>query len=223
MPYHYNNYPSVYQSYRRNDYGQQNPDRAFSARSTTIHNGTRATNARQLSGTRDITSTRTISTRGQSSSSSTVIFQTFVVQGLLEYDVAVYLIIGAAIGSVTPNLLASLTANRNGKRSAILNLLFNLVRAAIMILLINITPLLSWIQNTTSDPGRLVANTHTIFAIIAVVCIFPIPDYSISLTWRRFFCKARLLPRNSCRNPHWSAPCRIDSKTCFDSSSAQYT
>ena len=68
--YHYNNYPSVYQSYRRNDYGQQNPDRAFSARSTTIHNGTRATNARQLSGTRDITSTRTISTRGQSSSSS---------------------------------------------------------------------------------------------------------------------------------------------------------
>ncbi len=69
--YHYNNYPSVYQSYRRNDYGQQNPDRAFSARSTTIHNGTRATNARQLSGTRDITSTRTISTRGQSSSSST--------------------------------------------------------------------------------------------------------------------------------------------------------
>ena len=119
----------------------------------------------------------------QSSSSSTVIFQTFVVQGLLEYDVAVYLIIGAAIGSVTPNLLASLTANRNGKRSAILNLLFNLVRAAIMILLINITPLLSWIQNTTSDPGRLVANTHTIFAIIAVVCIFPITDYIIRLTY----------------------------------------
>ncbi|MBQ7697683.1 MAG: hypothetical protein IJT35_03775 [Paludibacteraceae bacterium] len=68
--YHYNNYPSVYQSYRRNDYGQQYPDRAFSARSTTIYNGTRATNARQLSGTRDITSTRTISSRGQSSSST---------------------------------------------------------------------------------------------------------------------------------------------------------
>jgi len=119
----------------------------------------------------------------QSSSSSTVIFQAFVVQGLLDYDVAVYLVIGAAIGSVTPNLLASLTANRNGKRSAILNLLFNLVRAIIIVVLINVTPLLSWIQSTTSDPGRLVANTHTIFALIAVVCIFPITDYIIKLTY----------------------------------------
>lgn len=55
----------------------------------------------------------------QSSSSSTVIFQAFAVQGLLNYNVAVYLVIGAAIGSVTPNILASLTANRNGKRAAI--------------------------------------------------------------------------------------------------------
>ncbi len=57
----------------------------------------------------------------QSSSSSVVIFQTFTVQGLIGYSMAVYLVIGAAIGSVTPNLLASLTTNRNGKRSAVLN------------------------------------------------------------------------------------------------------
>ncbi|MBQ8975562.1 MAG: Na/Pi cotransporter family protein, partial [Oscillospiraceae bacterium] len=38
----------------------------------------------------------------QSSSSSTVIFQTFAVQGLISYDAAVYLIIGAAIGAVMP-------------------------------------------------------------------------------------------------------------------------
>ena len=62
----------------------------------------------------------------QSSSSSTVIFQAFAVQGILEYHTAVYLIIGAAIGSVTPNILAGFTTNRNGKRTAILNLIFNL-------------------------------------------------------------------------------------------------
>ncbi len=45
----------------------------------------------------------------QSSSSSVVIFQTFAIQGLISYDMTVYLVIGAAIGSVTPNLLASLT------------------------------------------------------------------------------------------------------------------
>lgn len=107
----------------------------------------------------------------QSSSSSTVIFQAFVVQGILSYDVAVYLVIGAAIGSVTPNLLAGLTANRNGKRSAILNLIINLIRAGILIVLINVFPqILTFIQNLSpNDPGRQIANTHTIFAIIAIV------------------------------------------------------
>ncbi|MBO6128221.1 MAG: Na/Pi cotransporter family protein [Pseudobutyrivibrio sp.] len=119
----------------------------------------------------------------QSSSSSTVIFQAFVVQGLLDYDVAVYLIIGAAIGSVTPNLLAALTANRNGKRSAILNLLFNLIRAFVIIVIINVTPLLTWIQSTSADPGRQIANTHTIFAILAVIILLPFTDYIIKLTY----------------------------------------
>ncbi|MBE5911858.1 Na/Pi cotransporter family protein [Pseudobutyrivibrio sp.] len=119
----------------------------------------------------------------QSSSSSTVIFQAFVVQGILDYDIAVYLVIGAAIGSVTPNLLAALTANRNGKRSAILNLLFNITRAILIVIIINVTPLLDWIQSTSTDPGRQIANTHTIFAIIAVCLIFPITDYIIKLTY----------------------------------------
>ena len=124
----------------------------------------------------------------QSSSSATVIFQAFVVQGILDYDVAVYLVIGAAIGSVTPNLLASLTANRNGKRSAILNLLFNIIRALVIVIIINITeafnhPLLAWIQSTSADPGRQIANTHTIFAILAVCIIFPFTDYIIKLTY----------------------------------------
>ena len=48
----------------------------------------------------------------QSSSSSVVIFQAFAVEGLLTYQQCVYLVIGAAIGSVAPNLLASLTAGR---------------------------------------------------------------------------------------------------------------
>ena len=104
----------------------------------------------------------------QSSSSSTVIFQAFAIQGLLSYNVAVYLVIGAAIGSVTPNLLASLTANRNGKRAAILNLLFNVFRAGILIALINIFPIiLTGIQSLSpNDIGRQLAHTHTIFAVL---------------------------------------------------------
>lgn len=118
----------------------------------------------------------------QSSSSSTVIFQAFAIQGLLSYNVAVYLVIGAAIGSVTPNLLASLAANRNGKRAAILNLLFNIFRAGVLVALINIFPIiLTGIQSLSpSDVGRQVANTHTIFAIIAVLVELP---FTNKLIW----------------------------------------
>lgn len=122
----------------------------------------------------------------QSSSSSIVIFQTFAVQGLLTYDVTVYLVIGAAIGSVTPNLLASLTANRNGKRTAILNLLFNLIRAGILLILINVFPvLLDFIQNLSpGNIGRQIANTHTIFAIVAVVIEFAFTKQIINLAYK---------------------------------------
>lgn len=120
----------------------------------------------------------------QSSSSSVVIFQTFAVQGLLSYKMTVYLVIGAAIGSVTPNLLASLTTNRNGKRTAVLNLLFNVIRACLMVLLIRLIPgFLTFIQNLTPDSiGRQVANTHTIFAILAVLCELPFAGMIVALS-----------------------------------------
>lgn len=122
----------------------------------------------------------------QSSSSSVVIFQTFAIQGLIGYQMAVYLVIGAAIGSVTPNILASLTTNRNGKRTAVLNLLFNLIRAALMILLINVFPgFLQLIQNLTPGIiGRQVANTHTIFAILAVLIELPFAGFIVKLSER---------------------------------------
>lgn len=119
----------------------------------------------------------------QSSSSSIVIFQAFCMQGILSYEIAVYLVIGAAIGSVTPNILASLTANRNGKRTAIINLLFNVIRAFIIIVVINIFPgVLGLIQNLSpNDIGRQIANTHTIFAIFAVLVELPFTNHIIAL------------------------------------------
>jgi phosphate:Na+ symporter len=122
----------------------------------------------------------------QSSSSSIVIFQAFAMQGILEYNIAIYLIMGAAVGSVTPNLLASLTANRKGKRTAILNLLFNVFRVIILIILINLFPqILHGIQRLSpNDIGRQIANTHTIFAIIAVLIELPFANKIVALAER---------------------------------------
>ena len=122
----------------------------------------------------------------QSSSSSTVIFQTFAMQGLLSYHTAVYLVIGAAIGSVAPNLIASLTTNRNGKRSALLNLIFNLIRACVLLTLIQVFPgILRLIQSLSpGSVGRQVANTHTIFATLAVLIELPFAEKIIRIAER---------------------------------------
>ncbi len=121
----------------------------------------------------------------QSSSSSVVIFQAFAVEGLLTYEQCVYLVIGAAIGAVTPNLLASLTTGRNGKRTALLNLYFNIIRAVILLLVITIFPrVLTWIKALSpNDIARQVANTHSIFAIIAVILMLPFSEGIIKLTY----------------------------------------
>lgn len=122
----------------------------------------------------------------QSSSSSTVIFQAFTVQGLLDYNVALYLCIGAAIGSVTPNLLASLTTNRDGKRTAFLNLIFNLIRTAILMLLLAAFPAIPDLIRglTPNDIGRAVANAHTFFAITAVIIELPFAGLIVRLAQR---------------------------------------
>lgn len=120
----------------------------------------------------------------QSSSSATVIFQAFAMEGIISYYSAAYLCIGAAVGSVTPNILASLTANRNGKRTAYLNLLFNLLRAALLMTLLALFPgILEWIKSLSPhDVGRQIANTHTIFAVVSVVVMLPFTDYIVKLT-----------------------------------------
>ena len=120
----------------------------------------------------------------QSSSSATVIFQAFAVEGIIQYHTAAYLCIGAAIGSVTPNLLASLTANRNGKRTALLNLTFNILRALELMILLAIFPgIFDWIQSLSPDNvGRQIANTHTIFAVFSVITLLPFTDCIVKLT-----------------------------------------
>jgi len=120
----------------------------------------------------------------QSSSSATVIFQTFAVEGIIQYHTAAYLCIGAAIGSVTPNLLASLTTNRNGKRTALLNLIFNILRAGLLMVLLTLFPqIFDWIRSLSPDNiGRQIANTHTIFSIVSVIAILPFSRYIVKLT-----------------------------------------
>lgn len=111
----------------------------------------------------------------QSSSSSTVIIQAFAVEGLIDFPAAVYLLLGAAIGAVAPNFLSALTTNRDGKRTAMINLVFNLFRTVLVLAVIKLIPAtLSGIQALSpGDVARQVANAHTLFALVSALVALP--------------------------------------------------
>ncbi len=119
----------------------------------------------------------------QSSSSSTVIIQAFAAEGIISFPCAIYLLVGAAIGAVAPNFLAAMTTNRNGLRTAFINLIFNTFRMILVLLLIGLVPksIDLIVSLSPGDVARQVANAHTFFALISVAVCFPFAALLVKL------------------------------------------
>lgn len=111
----------------------------------------------------------------QSSSVSVGIAQTFAARGLLSLDVAVFLVMGMAIGACVPSVMAAFTSNRDGKRAAFLGVVFNVIRVIFCALLVTFVPqVVTFIQKLSpGDVSRQIANLHMMFAILAVIIELP--------------------------------------------------
>lgn len=120
----------------------------------------------------------------QSSSVSVGIVQTFAARGLMTLDISIYLIIGMAIGACVPSVIAAFTSNRDGKRAALLGVIFNVIRAVICGLLVTFVPQIITFVKTISpdDTARQIANMHMMFALIAVIVELPLMKYIIKLS-----------------------------------------
>ncbi|MEG0978690.1 MAG: Na/Pi cotransporter family protein [Oscillospiraceae bacterium] len=119
----------------------------------------------------------------QSSSASVGILQAFAMQGLIGIEGSVYVILGINIGTCVTTILSCLKTNRNAKRAAVIHLLFNVIGMAILIPIIYFIPIIPTI--TALSPGnvvRQIANTHTIFNIIASFALFPFANWLVKLS-----------------------------------------
>jgi len=114
----------------------------------------------------------------QSSSASVGILQSLTVTGAISYGAAVPIVMGQNIGTCVTAVLSAISANKNGKRAAVIHLLFNVIGALVVLPLYY---LVTWIIELTSGFvfGELiidmwgVAAIHTIYKIILVVLIAP--------------------------------------------------
>ncbi len=123
----------------------------------------------------------------QSSSVTVSIVLLMAAQGLLPLHVCFYTILGCNIGSCVTALIASLSGKKNAKRAALIHFLFNVFGTVVIgiILAFASGPIETFITNMSGgDPGRSVANAHTIFKVFQVIIMLPFSKYLVKVTYK---------------------------------------
>lgn len=122
----------------------------------------------------------------QSSSVTVSIVLLMANQGLLGLPICLFIILGCNIGSCGSALIASLAGKKDAKRAAMIHFLFNIIGTAVIyiILMIGLQPIVQLLESLSHDnPGRFVANAHTIMKIFQVIILFPFSKYIVKLTY----------------------------------------
>ncbi len=110
----------------------------------------------------------------QSSSASVGILQSLTVTGAITYGAAIPIIMGQNIGTCVTALLSAISANKNGKRTAMVHLYFNIIGVVVYLSLFYILDAIfnfAAVDNIINMWG--VAAVHTIFKILSVALIAP--------------------------------------------------
>lgn len=122
----------------------------------------------------------------QSSSVTVSIMLLMANQGLLELPICMYTILGCNIGACTSALLTSTTGNKDAKRAAMIHFSFNVIGTILMFAALQIVlePIMNAILAISSgNPGRFVANTHTLFKVVQVMVLLPFSGLLVKLTY----------------------------------------
>ncbi|MDO4764540.1 MAG: Na/Pi cotransporter family protein [Eubacteriales bacterium] len=110
----------------------------------------------------------------QSSSASVGILQTLAMSGLVPTNAAIYIILGQNIGTTVTAMLSSVGAGKNGKRAAMIHLLFNVVGSVVFV--IGTVVFFGWVRPDLGGDlinGSEISLFHTSFNIINTVMLYP--------------------------------------------------
>ena len=110
----------------------------------------------------------------QSSSASVGILQSLTTTGAITYGAAIPIVMGQNIGTCVTAMLSSISANRNGKRAAIVHLYFNIIGVVVWLAAFSIADAIfdfAFVDAAINMWG--VAGVHTIFKILCVALMGP--------------------------------------------------
>ena len=118
----------------------------------------------------------------QSSSAAIGVLQVLALSGGVPLNLAIYLIIGINIGSVTPLLLSAIGAKTNAKRAAFVYFIFNFI-LVFLTPLAYFKPFLNWVTQFSGGNGSVeVATCHILFKVITAVVLLPFVPQIVKLS-----------------------------------------
>ena len=119
----------------------------------------------------------------QSSSVSVGIVQVLAAGGLVSLEGALYLLLGAKIGACTPSLLAMANSSVSAKRTAMINLLFNVAGASLILIASAFLPLSGLAGRLIPDNPKLCVSFMHIFSSVAcTLLLLPVSDWLVKLS-----------------------------------------
>ena len=110
----------------------------------------------------------------QSSSVSVGIVQVLAAAGLISMDGALYLLLGANIGSCVPSLLSMANSSIAAKRTALIHLLFNIVGTIFILIITRFLPIAQWAEELVPDNPKLcISVMHISFNVVCTILLLP--------------------------------------------------
>lgn len=118
----------------------------------------------------------------QSSSASVGVLQALARYGVVSAGTAVFICLGADIGSCFTAILSSAGASRNARRAAVINLLFNLIGVAIWGTLVFIFFKIFPAAQAYTMSGVTIAMFHTGFKVANTMLFYPFANKLVKLS-----------------------------------------
>jgi len=118
----------------------------------------------------------------QSSTATVGIVMALASQKLITLKAGVSLILGANIGTGITAILAGLSSTREAKRVALANILFKV--AGVLVVLPFLSQFMGFLQSTSSEMPRQLANAHTFWNIGVALVFLPLSDRIAELVVR---------------------------------------
>lgn len=109
----------------------------------------------------------------QSSSASVGILQTLALNGIVNWQSAIFITLGQNIGTCVTAILSSLGANRTAKRAAVIHLLFNVLGACIFGVIMFILFQMNSVLASSPISSVEISIFHTVFNVTNTIILFP--------------------------------------------------